>query len=904
MLPTPPDTIHLTEDDRLSSPSSSLPASAISSSSSVETLKSYDRPTRPRGSTAQPRDAPCPLVESVPAIPSIVSPAIVSPLNIVKKSPTASPLHQTTFNQEDQSPDIHTSAPSSVPLDILTTPSVPSPAHTNCHDSDGETGIGLLLLQNLESTESDDESTSEYTSTCQREGQNDGSTVEGLLYHNITDDSNVPGSQTSTIVPHTWSEGVIFPHENPFQMVRIPSQYSSPLSTPPPRSLTPLSPPANFQHLSMHSPKSSLQSQRSQQSLSSWEGAGDIYDDYRYSRASMVTGGTLTTRGRRSSVAGSKTSQREAWDRYGCDQPPPPVPVVSHQPNTDSLLATKSSDTVPLGRSVDFKRSGEARKSDGSCKSAESQVHSEIRWSRQELLSSHPSPIHPGLRDQATKDSLHRTSEVSRMLTPGNFRHSIGSGTSVYIRPSVRPSVMEQEAHSTTGLDASSSPPALPSSPVKFDIDPRSECRSQPTLLQLPESQSLLHRINRVAPTSSSCDQGVSLNSAPSPTFSSTTVSSFTAGIASASREKAEDGKEPEKDQTQEQVDGPDVGKYTLAVKDNMVADERDNPSDVMQESTFETEHTHDLSLNITQTSTLLPESIHAAMKGHTLICTPPPTPLVANHIYPHLLDGSSVPSQPPPMQTLFRKTDVAEPLSPVSPTLHLCHQPTLANLREGSGAPIPGTNQRRTLFLPHPNAPKSPSIQTRGPLFIASQHSSPCDDMLSVIPEVMTKTAMRSLSLLASKPCMMSRGPTIYGECDVELNTALGPVPITFSIEPLSLTSSQHHMVPQPPSIQASVSSIPLSPLPPLPRSATSSPLLSEHLRRCESVMSINVNATADSNGSGISKGVMPRANFYPKGPGQRPRSRSYSALSSHSTKDETLFPVRSVDMCLVLSF
>ena len=96
------------------------------------------------------------------------------------------------FNQEDQSLDIHTSASSSVPLDIPMTPSVQSPVHANSHDSDGKAGIGLSLLQNLESRESDDGSTGRYTGACQREGQNNGSTVEGLLYHNIIDDSNVP----------------------------------------------------------------------------------------------------------------------------------------------------------------------------------------------------------------------------------------------------------------------------------------------------------------------------------------------------------------------------------------------------------------------------------------------------------------------------------------------------------------------------------------------------------------------------------------------------------------------------------------------------------------------------------------------------------------------------------------
>ena len=216
---TPPDTIHLKEDDRLSSPSSSLSASVIPSDSSAETLISYDRPTRSRGPIAQLQDNPQVLVEPVSATQPAVSPvySCVSPLNIVKKSPTASPLHQTTFNQEDQSPDIHTSAPPSVPFDIPsvplgipTTPSAQFPARTNSQDSDGETGIGLSLLQNLESGESDDESISEYTSVCHHEGQNDESTIEGLLYHNVTDNSNVPGSRTPTTIPHvSLSQGII-----------------------------------------------------------------------------------------------------------------------------------------------------------------------------------------------------------------------------------------------------------------------------------------------------------------------------------------------------------------------------------------------------------------------------------------------------------------------------------------------------------------------------------------------------------------------------------------------------------------------------------------------------------------------------------------------------------------------
>jgi len=150
-----------------------------------------------------------------------------------------------------------------------------------------------------------------------------------------------------------------------------------------------------------------------------------------------------------------------------------------------------------------------------------------------------------------------------------------------------------------------------------------------------------------------------------------------------------------------------------------------------------------------------------------------------------------------------------------------------------------------------------------KGSLFITSQqHSSSRGDINTVIPEVMWKTAMR---LPASKPRIMS---TIYGECDVELGAALGPVSITFSIEPLSLISLQHHVVPQPPSNQAFVSSMPLSPF---PRSATSSLLLSGHLRRCES----------DCGWQWTSHKCQERISIQVV---LQPRSRSYSALSSYS--------------------
>ena len=900
------------QDDNSSTGTLRLKEEGPPPESMLETPRSHDSPTCSLDPVAQLHDTSHLLVEPTPAVSSIVSPT-VSPLNIVKKSPTASP-HQTTFTQKEQSPDIHASAPSSISLEIPTTTPLQSPALTDNHDSDGETGIGLSLLQNIESTESDDESVSGGTSASQHEEQDDESTVEGLLYDGLTDDPNVSRPQTTTIAPQvSLSQGVLCANGSLSKMVLLPSQPSSPLSTTPPRSLASLSPPANYQHFSMPSPKPSLRSQRSQQSLSSWEGAGDIYDDYRYSRASMVTGGTATARGRRSSGASSKASPKEAWDGNGYDQPPPPIPVANHRPSIDSISATRSGEAVPLRRSAELKRSGELRKSDGSRKSAESQAHPEVRRSRQELLFPQPPStvnVHHELLDQATRDSLRRTTEASRILTPADFRLSVGSEASIYSRMSV----IEQEPHSTTESDTSSPPPISPGSPVKLklEIDVSSKTQLRPTPLLLSEGQTPLLHTNWPTPTSSSCDQDVSLASATSPTFISTVLSSFTAGITSVLREKAENMKmfeELEKEQTQERDGSLDAGKN---VRDAVVADEEDIPSDGIEETTFE--HTHDSTLNTTQATILPTESVQAAVGGDTLIRTPSPVPLLENQsIHPRSLDDLLVHCQPSGVALPLRGRDIREPLSstlPVSPASHSqpsCHPLTLADLRKGGGVPIPGTKQWRSLFLPHPNAPKSPPIETRGPLFIASQQHSLFRGHTSdfIVPEKMPKkrlleviySAVHSPPSFALGSRMLSRGPTIYGECDVELGAALGPVPITFSVEPLPLPPSQHHVAPQPSDNQVLFASKPSSSVPPSPRSATSSPAFRGCLRRCESAVDgsgLNENVVVDGSGGSMNNEMTPRANFFPKGLDQRPRSRSYSALNSHSTKVEMLFPVR----------
>ncbi|KAF5346504.1 hypothetical protein D9756_010105 [Leucocoprinus leucothites] len=942
---------------------------------------------------------------------------VVSPLNIIKKSPTTSPLHQTSFNvvtQEGEEGDLvdthgnthtRTEIPSPIiPVDV-SDGLQPPPALNGGNDSDdGETGIGLSFLQSFGSRDSDDEDESfeehanvGYAASFQpeRDEEDDESTVEGLLYDDDPSGSDNPSipkqlqqQQFPTPVPAQVNATVktddVASHvEDPSQIVTLPSRSSSPLSLSPtsPRSLASLSPPAGHQQFSIPSSRRpSLQSQQSQQSYSSWEGAGDIYDDYRYSRASILSGGTMaTTRGRRSSAASSKTSatnRGEPGDGHVHDQhppPPPPIPTpADSRPSIDSVFASGGDDT-PLRRSV------ESKKSICSRKSAESTSHSsETRRSRQELLFPQPPctvHIQHELLDQATRESLRRSSEASRILTQADFRLSVESEASIYSRLSV----IEQEPPSTDS-DASS-PPLPPDSPVQTRTSATSE---RPTRLEIPGAdQSPLLHTTWATPMASPSDPSFASMSVSTPTAMTpstallmpTAFASFTSGMASALREQVESTRNSEESLTENNQDGvADEGEgdesMDSTLRDIVVADEEDIPSGVVQETTFQTEYTHDTTMDMTQTTIVLPESVQAAARGDTHPRTPSPAPSpTKSDFLPNPFDKSplspTVPLQPlevhsppstyeasePPVSPTS-PTSPTSPISPTSPTLsHLRpprQAPTLADLREGGGDPIPGTNQRRSLFLPHPNAPKAPPASTHGPMYIAAQHHPqqvppPFPPPPPIMPNIAVTEVgpppMQKKSLVevmqdamyappspAMRPRLMARGPTIYGQCEVELNVAVGPVPISFSVEPpppppvpaVPLYAHQHGHMPShlgpgdrmmtpPPlhpngggndGVQAQARRGP-SPLP-LARSVTSSPVMNGGAARSDGVDGGGEDLEGGVGDRGSlgednrpNGGVIPRANFFPKTPGQRPRSRSFSAFNSHSTKLEMPLPV-----------
>jgi len=153
------------------------------------------------------------------------------------------------------------------------------------------------------------------------------------------------------------------------------------------------------------------------------------------------------------------------------------------------------------------------------------------------------------------------------------------------------------------------------------------------------------------------------------------------------------------------------------------------------------------------------------------------------------------------------------------SPPIDLRPPLALSDIREPGGPLIPGSKKRQSLFLPHPNAPKSVGGATATdlvgpgagvPMYIASQQPQGVGSRGSPKYDDTTSTTERGWSYkngldysatcwdghgsrtirtsrTGQRPPLMipMRGPTIYGRTEIDLADSMGPVPIVFSIDP-----------------------------------------------------------------------------------------------------------------------
>ena len=189
-------------------------------------------------------------------------------------------------------------------------------------------------------------------------------------------------------------------------------------------------------------------------------------------------------------------------------------------------------------------------------------------------------------------------------------------------------------------------------------------------------------------------------------------------------------------------------------------------------------------------------------------------------------LNGSST---PPPPQTSVSSSpshNLAIPRLSSASTIRIDSSPidlrpplALSDIREPGGPLLPGSNQRRSLFLPHPNAPKSLGdgvVSVPGlagpdpgvPMYIAAQQQGGWARGLGGVMPPARPSVIGVIRMALSAPprVAMARGqgpsgqgekgisgqrspvmipPTIYGRTEVDLTNSLVPVPIVFSIDP-----------------------------------------------------------------------------------------------------------------------
>ena len=295
--------------------------------------------------------------------------------------------------------------------------------------------------------------------------------------------------------------------------------------------------------------------------------------------------------------------------------------------------------------------------------------------------------------------------------------------------------------------------------------------------------------------------------------------------------------------------------------------------------------------------------------------------------------------STPPPPQASITSSSSYNPALPRlsssstirvdSPPIDLRPPLALSDIREPGGPFLPGSKQRQSLFLPHPNAPKSLGdgvVSVNGldgpdpgvPMYIAAQQQRgwargpggmpPArPNVIGVIRMALgtpPRVAMPGKGEQGSfGPVMIPmRGPTIYGRTEADLTVSRVPVPIVFSIDP---PQAAHPPNPNPtyltPPSQGTPTSKPAGPSSP-PQLTTKQQPQSEpqpHPLRSLSLgpsagaraaaVSASVSNVGPSDGESDAtpvetkaEGPIPRPNFSPKSPRMRPRSRSFSCSTN----------------------
>ena len=209
-------------------------------------------------------------------------------------------------------------------------------------------------------------------------------------------------------------------------------------------------------------------------------------------------------------------------------------------------------------------------------------------------------------------------------------------------------------------------------------------------------------------------------------------------------------------------------------------------------------------------------------------------------------------PTSPPPQITL--------PEPPPEPL-------TIARPRPSKPPAFDFGSSRTSIFLPHPGAPKAPGTAPIGPLYGRVQ--SPPSVPGVKHPQTSLLQLLHVAATVQTYPNGAPRKMTIYGKCEIDLASAIGPVSIAFSLEP-PISVPANRVVPHRSQSSDSNST-------PQPSSQPSTPTN-------QSFPSSGPSSLPKPTSTDPGSGTIPRPNFFPQKPQTRPRSRSFSGFNSAS--------------------
>ncbi|KAI0344356.1 TBC-domain-containing protein [Trametopsis cervina] len=664
---------------------------SVSHSSTSTGLESTPRTPADFQHDGHPRD----LVTIVPSIRQVESPVQIS--SYVTES-GLEPM-KVSGDAEDHSPLYADDPPDEDPSYIDSEPST----RISVAISEGEQGIGLSLLQDF---------------------------VNG----NVEDDASIHSlaQSVSTLDEHTTALPILNPSSSTVERRLSSSPRSSMYSQASRQSQSmsdiPRDGPSSIGAPSIRDAPSRTSTHPSgvdsDYGGDEWDGASDIYDNYRYSRASMASKVSRFSKGSMHTVA-SGLGLTEA----------PPLPFDSRRPSVDS---------VKFGM-------GAARDRLGSATTASSSV-----------------------------EDVRKTA-----VSPADCTSPVGD------------------------------PPSARRIPPPLDLasSNHSKSASQGTQSSQTSSSPLLHSAFH-SPTSLNSPSFVSPMSTPStaPLFSNTL-----GGAASALRQRLEKVREPAGlAGTSLALPASDSRGKTRLSTQPIVVD--DDGQDVTVETIHSTEEeTSSVASPMSALFSSAEEKKRLIETTYIVVNQAPPPPY--SPMSPTAGSSAMAPQDSPPSQ------DVEE------------EGPSSENTRRSDFV-------RRSIFLPHPHAPK-PAEVPNGPMYgrmpIATSHAT-----FSAGPPPGSLIHTLQMVNAARHDPFRPRLATFYGKFDRELASSVGPVPIAFSLEPQSnVPANRPKLVHTEPSIKESV-------------------------------------VPEQQQGGTSSTNPIPRPNFFPQAPSVRPRSRSFSEWDS----------------------